>query len=60
MPRFDKATYLFLLFKFILSERLSNSLSGSDLLLLDLFLLSFKRLSDVLRAFAYASAIGNL
>ena len=60
MPRFDKATYLFLLFKFILSERLSNSLSGSDLLLLDLFLLSFKRLSDVLRALAYAIAIGNL
>ena len=33
MLRFDKATYLSLLFKFILSERLSNSLSGSDVLL---------------------------
>ena len=28
MLRFDKATYLSLLFKSILSERLSNSLSG--------------------------------
>ena len=28
MPRIDKATNLSLLFKFILSERLSNSLRG--------------------------------
>ena len=33
MLRFDKATYSSLLFKFILSERLSNSLLGSDVLL---------------------------
>ena len=33
MLRFDRATYLSLLFKFILSERLSNSLWGSDVLL---------------------------
>ena len=33
MLRLDKATYLSLLFKFILSERLSNSLRGSDALL---------------------------
>ena len=33
MLRFDKATCLSFLFKFILSERLSNSLSGSDVLL---------------------------
>ena len=32
MLRFDKATYLSLLFKFILSERFSNSLWGSDVL----------------------------
>ena len=30
MLRFDKARYLLLLFKFILSERLSNSLWKSD------------------------------
>ena len=33
MLRFDKATYLSLLFKFILSARLGNSLRGSDVLL---------------------------
>ena len=33
MLRFDKATYVSLLFKFILSERLSSSLWGSDVLL---------------------------
>ena len=33
MLRFDKATYLSFLFESILSERLSNSLSGSDGLL---------------------------
>ena len=33
MLRFHKATYLSLLFKFILSERLSNSLLGSVVLL---------------------------
>ena len=33
MLRFDKATYLSLLFKFVLSESLSNSQSGSDVLL---------------------------
>ena len=33
MPRFDKETYLSLLFKSIVSERLSNSLLGSDVLL---------------------------
>ena len=30
MLRFDKATYLSVLFKFILSVKLSNSLWGSD------------------------------
>ena len=38
MLRFDKATYLSLLFKFILSERLSNSLWGSDVLLFSEFI----------------------
>ena len=33
MLRINKATCLFLIFKFILSERLSNSLWGSDFLL---------------------------
>ena len=33
MLKFYKATYLSLLFKFILSVRLSNSLCGSDVLL---------------------------
>ena len=33
MLRFDKATYLSLLFKFILLKRLSNSLQESDVLL---------------------------
>ena len=33
MPRFHKATYLSLLFKFILSERLNNNLKGSNVLL---------------------------
>ena len=32
IQRFDKATYLSLLFKFILSARWSNSLRGSDVL----------------------------
>ena len=39
MLRFDKATYLPLPFKFILSERLSNSLWGSDALLFPEFIL---------------------
>ena len=30
MLRFNKVTYFSLLFKFILSKRFSNSLSGSD------------------------------
>ena len=38
MPRFDKSIYLSLLFKFILSERLRNSLWGSDVLLLQEFI----------------------
>ena len=38
MLRFDKATYLSLLFKFILSERLRNSLRGSDVLLFSEFI----------------------
>ena len=38
MLRFDKAIYLSLLFKFVLSERLSNSLWGSDVLLLSEFI----------------------
>ena len=33
MLRFDKATYLSFLFKFILSERLSNILRGSNVLI---------------------------
>ena len=33
MLRFDKVTYLALLFKFILSTALGNSLRGSDILL---------------------------
>ena len=33
MLRFDRATYLSFLFKFIFSERFSNSLLGSDVLL---------------------------
>ena len=37
MLRFDKTTYLSLLFKFILSERLSNNLWGSDVLLFSEF-----------------------
>ena len=32
MLRFAKATYLSLLFEFVLSERLSNRLGGSDVL----------------------------
>ena len=39
MLRFDKATYLSLLFKFILSERLSNSLWQSDVLLFSEFII---------------------
>ena len=38
MLRFDKATYLSLRFKFILSERLSNSLRRSDVLLFSEFI----------------------
>ena len=38
MLRFYKATYLSLLFKFILSERLSNSLLGSDFLIFPEFI----------------------
>ena len=38
MIRFDKATYLSLLFKFILSERLSISVGGSDILLFSEFI----------------------
>ena len=34
MLRFDKASYLSLIFKFILSERLSNSVGGSDTFLI--------------------------
>ena len=37
MLRFDKTKYLSLLFKFILSEILSNSLKGSDVLLFSEF-----------------------
>ena len=95
MLRFDKATYLSLLFKFSLSERLSNSVLGSDVLLFSesinivsmlfyefiefiillhtflvisfvqckafmICLISFSKFSDVLPAFTFASAIGNL
>ena len=95
MLRFDGARYLSLLFKFILSERLSDSLWGSDVLLFSEFTnlasilfynfiefiillytflvilfaqykeciiwwITFINLSDVLPAFTYASAIGNL
>ena len=35
---FDKATYLSVLFKFFLPERLSNSLWGSDVLLFSEFI----------------------
>ena len=38
MLRFDKANYLSILFKFILFERLSNSLSWSDVLLFSEFI----------------------
>ena len=38
MLRFDKATYLSVLFKSILCERLSNSLCGSDILLFSEFI----------------------
>ena len=38
MLKFDKATYLSLLYKFILSERFSNSLSGSDVKLFSEFI----------------------
>ena len=38
MLKFDKATYFSLLFKFVLSERSSNSLRGSDVLLFSEFL----------------------
>ena len=38
MLKFDKATYFSLLFKFVLSERSSNSLRGSDVLLFSEFI----------------------
>ena len=38
MLKFDKATYLSLLLKLILSKRLSNSMSGSDVLLFSEFI----------------------
>ena len=38
MLRFDRATYLSLLVKFVLSERFSNSLWGSDSLLFAKFM----------------------
>ena len=38
MLRFDQATYLSLLFRSILYERFSNSLSGSDVLLFSDFI----------------------
>ena len=38
MLKFDKATYLPLHFKFIFSERLSNRLCGSDVLLFSEFI----------------------
>ena len=38
MLRFDRATYLSLLVKFVLSERVSNSLWGSDGLLFPKFI----------------------
>ena len=38
MQKIDKAMYLLLLFKFILSERLSNSLQRSDILLFSEFI----------------------
>ena len=38
MLRFDRATYLLLLFKSILSERLSNSLEELDVLLISEFI----------------------
>ena len=93
-----KTTHLSLLFKFILSRKLSNSVWGSDVLLFAQFctihkysihcvlffywihyvvvyifgkfwclikkyvicMISFSRFSDVLTAFTYARAIGNL
>ena len=39
MLRFDKTTYLSLLFKFILSQRLSSTLRGSDILLFPEFVI---------------------
>ena len=38
MPGFDKATYLSHLLKFILSERLSNSQWGSEIVLISEFI----------------------
>ena len=38
MLTFDKATYLSFLFKFILSERMSNSLWGSDVAIFSEFI----------------------
>ena len=41
MLKFDEATYLSLLFKFILSQILSNSLWGLDVLLFAEFIVHF-------------------
>ena len=74
MLRFDKATYLSLLFKFILSERSSNSLCGSDVLLFEEFInivsilfynfieliVLFYTFLVISPAFACARTIGNL
>ena len=38
MLRFDRATYLSLLFKFIFTERLSHCLGGSNVLLFSEFM----------------------
>ena len=42
MLRFDKATYFSLHLRFILSEILSNTLSGSDVLLFFEFINTFR------------------
>ena len=75
MLRFDKATYLSLLFKFILSLRLSNNLNFIEFIILlytflvisfsqykeyMICLISFSKFSDVLPTFTCAIAIGNL
>ena len=53
MLRFDKATYLLLLCKFILSVRLSDKEYVA-------YLISFCKFSDVLPVFTCVSAIDNL